>query len=246
VAGRLVQTPRFAAAGCGAKYRLPRLAAAWDVGVEDDGFQTAFAGFNPSLLSILEFWMTPRMSGAELSLFSSFLRCSDNYFEFGAGGSTCLAAGLVKTSVTSIDSSQQWLDDVANYCATTNQPIKPELIYADIGPTYSWGFPAGESQRRKWPAYHEGCWVNPRASDADLYLVDGRFRVACFMQTVLHCRPDSLILIHDFASRDYYQVVREVAREIAKAGDLSVFQPLQANVRSRAREILEAHQFDIK
>ncbi len=187
--------------------------------------------------------MTPRMSAAELSLFLSFLRCADNYFEFGAGGSTCLASGLASTSVTSIDSSQQWLDDVATYCATTNQPVKPDLICVDIGPTGEWGAPAGVAERAKWPRYHSSCWSNPSAADADLYLVDGRFRVACFMQTILHCRPESLILIHDFASRKEYHVVREVAREVATGEDLAVFQPMQGSVRGRAREILEAHRF---
>ncbi len=187
--------------------------------------------------------MTPRMSETELGLFLSFLRCADNYFEFGAGGSTCLASGLAKTSVTSVDSSQKWLDDVAEYCATTNQPVKPELICVDVGPTGLWGYPVGESERGKWPTYHGSCWENSRALAADLYLVDGRFRVACFMQTVLRCRSDSLVLVHDFASRKEYHVVREVAREIATAEELSVFQPLQTNVRSRVMEILEAHKF---
>jgi hypothetical protein len=188
--------------------------------------------------------MTPRMSEAEVSLFQSFLGCSENYFEFGAGGSTCFAAKLVKTSVTSIDSSKQWIDDVAKYCVDIRAPIKPELIYVDIGPTGDWGFPIDDAQQEKWPTYHGSTWCNPAVSQTDLYLVDGRFRVACFMQIVLHCRPDALIVIHDFASRPYYHVVRDVAREIATAEDLSVFQPLQQDVRDRAQTILWEYQFN--
>ena len=56
--------------------------------------------------------MTPRMSAAELGLLASFLRCAQHYYEFGAGGSTCLAASLVAQSVTAVDSSQAWLDEV--------------------------------------------------------------------------------------------------------------------------------------
>ena len=68
-------------------------------------------------------------------------------------------------------------------------------------------------ERESWRAYHEGVWAEPEASRADLYLVDGRFRVACFMQTLLHASPDALVAIHDFAKRPQYHVVQEVARE---------------------------------
>jgi hypothetical protein len=75
-------------------------------------------------------------------------------------------------------------------------------------------------------------------------MVDGRFRVACFMQILLRCDPDALIMVHDFKSRQPYHVVREVAREIAAVEDMSVFLPLGGGFRRRAREILSAHQFD--
>lgn len=187
--------------------------------------------------------MTPRMSAAELGLLASFLRCAQHYFEFGAGGSTCLAASLVAKSVTAVDSSQAWLDEVAAYCAATAQPRKPQLIHVDIGPIRDWGYPADDTAREKWPVYHDGVWEHPRAKSADLFLVDGRFRVACFMQIILHTGPDSLIAIHDFASRKEYHVVREVAREIARSEDLAVFMPLPGDATAPAARILEAHRF---
>jgi hypothetical protein len=164
------------------------------------------------------------MSAAELGLLASFLRCAQHYFEFGAGGSTCLAASLVAQSVTA-------------------EPRKPQLIHVDIGPIRDWGYPADDTAREKWPVYHDGVWEHPRAKSADLFLVDGRFRVACFMQIILHTGPDSLIAIHDFASRKEYHVVREVAREIARSEDLAVFMPLPGDATAPAARILEAHRF---
>src|SRR5208283_3476786 len=102
-------------------------------------------------------------------------------------------------------------------------------------PTATWGDPKDSSARDKWPSYHNKIWTNPAASDADLYLVDGRFRVACFMQIVLNCEPDALIVFHDFAGRKNYHVVREVAREIAIGEELSVFQPRKGKIRKRAQ-----------
>jgi hypothetical protein len=183
------------------------------------------------------------MSASELSLFSSFLACSEHYFEFGSGGSTCHAVTLVKTSVTTIDSSRKWLEDVAKHCVSTGTRIMPKLIHVDIGPTGPWGYPTDQSRSGKWPIYHSAVWGYPAASGADLYLVDGRFRVACFMQIILHCRIGSLILFHDFASRKEYHAVRDVAREIAAAEDLSVFLPFHNADESRTKEILKKYEF---
>ena len=53
----------------------------------------------------------------------------------------------------------------------------------------------------RWSQYSAIVWDYEGTQDADLYLVDGRFRVACFIQTLMHCKPDAVILIHDYAPR---------------------------------------------
>lgn len=168
--------------------------------------------------------MVPRMSAEEAALFLSFIRNSRNYVEFGTGGSTVVASRHVKTSILSVDSSQQWLDQVKNACAESE--TKPELVFIDIGPTGEWGYPTDASTKARWPDYHSAIWKIPHSASADLYLIDGRFRVACFAQTVLHCEPTAIIGIHDFSSRPNYHCVREIADEIASAGDMSFFRPL--------------------
>jgi hypothetical protein len=75
-------------------------------------------------------------------------------------------------------------------------------------------------------------------------MIDGRFRVACFMQVLLHSRRDALIMIHDFDFRNEYHVVREVAREIAVAGSLSLFIRRGDRNETHIREILAAHEYD--
>jgi hypothetical protein len=188
--------------------------------------------------------MNPCMSNPERALFQSFLRCSDRYLEFGSGGSTCLAANLVTKYVLSTDSSEEWLRDVESYCQTNSVRTMPRLFHSDIGPTCEWGRPAGVDSRDKWPNYHRRIWSEPMSSDCDLYMVDGRFRVACFMQVLLHSRGNALIMMHDFRSRPEYHVIENVAREIASAEDLSVFRPITGDIIPVARRILEDHEFD--
>jgi hypothetical protein len=164
------------------------------------------------------------MSAEEAALFLSFVKNSRHYVEFGTGGSTVLASKHVKNSILSVDSSRQWLDQVRDACVA--RQTKPELSFVDIGPTGDWGVPIDPSTKSRWPDYHSAIWEMPRSATADLYLVDGRFRVACFAQIVLHCRPNAIIGIHDFSSRPNYHCVREIAQEIATAGDMSFFLPL--------------------
>ena len=168
--------------------------------------------------------LLPRMSNEEAALFLAFVRNSRNYVEFGTGGSTVVASRHVQSSILSVDSSQDWLDQVSTACASSQ--TKPELIFIDIGPTGEWGYPIDASMKSRWPDYHSAIWKMPHSARADLYFVDGRFRVACFAQIVLHGNPNAIIGIHDFGSRPRYHCVREIAREVATAGDISFFRPL--------------------
>lgn len=184
--------------------------------------------------------MQPCMSAKEFDLFLAFIRKCRHYAEFGAGGSTYVASQHVAESIVSLDSSVEWLENVQTACA--GHKVQPKLIHIDIGPIGEWGYPTDPKTRNSWPAYHEAMFAVHSPEQTDLYMVDGRFRVACFAQTVLHARKDALIMIHDFSSRPHYHGVREIAREIACAEDLSVFMPLPG-VEERARNLLEAHKF---
>jgi hypothetical protein len=173
----------------------------------------------PALLS-----MRPAMLTSELDLFLSIICCSKNYVEFGAGGSTACAVHLVRDSIISVDSSQEWLEKIRLYCDKQQVSVKPVLIFADIGPTKELGHPRDETNRNQWPAYYKSVWATKGATDADTYLVDGRFRVASFLQVMLRASSRAIVLIHDFANRPEYHAVYDFAREIARADNLSVFQ----------------------
>jgi hypothetical protein len=182
--------------------------------------------------------MLPRMSDPELILFRSFQAKSARYLEFGCGGSTVLASANAKEWIVAVDSSEEWLQHVAAACATA--PTAPELVFADIGKVGDWGYPVDPAARPRWAGYHSDVFQTlPKSRDADFIMVDGRFRVACFAQAILHCPSTALIGFHDFQSRPQYHVVRELGREIAAMGDMSIFAPLEG-ARERAIQILDA------
>lgn len=173
-----------------------------------------------------------------------FLCSSDHYLEFGAGGSTCIAARLVRNAVTAVDSSAQWLRDVEQACSGEDCRVKPVMFHVDIGPTGAWGRPVDPSTQSRWPSYYEAVWERPASSGADLYLVDGRFRVACFMNILLSCRSDAVVMIHDYASRAQYHVISQVAREVARAEDFSAFVCMPGQSRAALRAILAAYRLN--
>jgi hypothetical protein len=183
------------------------------------------------------------MEASEQALFVAFLQLASIYVEFGCGGSTVLAASLVSKEIIALDSSRDWLDQVAAECIETKLPVQPKLVFADIGPTGEWGRPVDDGCKERWPSYSTAIWEEPLAGDADLYLVDGRFRVACFLETLLRCRSDSIILIHDFAVREEYHVVRQFGREIATTANLSAFVRRPAYKQDRLLETLEKARY---
>ena len=186
--------------------------------------------------------MNIRMDHRELALFEAFLHHSKRFVEFGSGGSTVLAARFVKQTIVSVDSSTAWLEDVSNAIAPTSS-AEIHFKHVDIGPIKEWGYPVGTSRREQWPQYSTAVWNEAAAQDFDLALIDGRFRVPCFCEAIIHAPVGALIMIHDF-HRASYQVVREVARQIASIDTMAVFIKGADSLAGRARELADRHRFD--
>jgi hypothetical protein len=188
--------------------------------------------------------MTPHMTDSEIQLFLSFLRNSQVYVEFGCGGSTVLAAMTVTDKVISVDSDIQYINKVKE--ATANCKLHPDIHYINIGPVGEWSTPTDSSFTNEWINYYSSVWNQISSRYADLFLVDGRFRVACFAQIYLNSHQGSIVAIHDFPSRHkhYYEIL-ELGKVIASTDDISFFS-LYTNKRSTAKRILQKHLFDYK
>jgi hypothetical protein len=187
--------------------------------------------------------MQPAMLPSEIDLFKSVMRCATKYVEFGCGGTTVLAQSMGCASIVTIDSSLEWLEKVRKACAPNEKP-EIKVIHVNIGAVKDLGYPKDDSCKALWDAYHSAPWTDPDLALADTYLVDGRFRVACVMQTALHCSNHAVVMVHDFANRPYYHCVLEIMREIARTDNLSVFQVRSDFERARAEGLLAQHARD--
>jgi hypothetical protein len=180
----------------------------------------------------------------EQVLFLSFLRCASRYLEFGTGGSTHAAALCVSQSVISVDSSKEWLQTVEDACDVSCVKTKPRLVHVDIGELKEWGYPKDEFRRPDWPNYHSLVWDLEESTEAEFYLVDGRFRVACFLQIIARVQRRVPIAIHDFADRPQYHGILAFADEIARAERMSIFMRKQPVDLEKLQQVLNEHRYN--
>ena len=133
--------------------------------------------------------------------------------EYGSGGSTIYAATEGVTVITT-ESSSHWLLELIGASKEKNLPGDIIPLHADIGVTKEWGYPADESKWRSWPSYSQKAWqyCSDNSITPDLVLIDGRYRVACFIASCVNTTAPMRILFDDFAGRPYYHIVMNIVK----------------------------------
>jgi hypothetical protein len=179
----------------------------------------------------------PRMSQAELALLMRVLSSGRlRYAEFGAGGSTRLAALAGFDAMVSVESDAASAQKVRSDPAVAEKIAagKADVLHADIGPVGAWGAPVDRTSAEKWPTYLARMWDQwaIRKAFPDLVLVSGRFRVASCLSVALLAatRPAGgqppLVLIHDMSdARPGYKLVFEAFRVIEHVDTLCLMTP---------------------
>jgi hypothetical protein len=99
------------------------------------------------------------------------------------------------------------------------------IFPVDIGPTGNWGHPESDANKHLFEAYSSSIFDSLDPKSIDLALIDGRFRVACTLKTILSCHqnPSMSILIHDFWNRQPYHVVLKYLDVVKKVDTIGLF-----------------------
>lgn len=129
--------------------------------------------------------------------------------EYGSGGSTFAALRRGVKFVMSVESDRAWADQIATALDAEFPADRFLIHHADIGPTKAWGQPADRSGFRRYHLYATAIWDHPRFRHPDLVLIDGRFRVACFLATMIRCTRPVTVLIDDYIDRESYHWIEE-------------------------------------
>ena len=182
----------------------------------------------------------PHFDPVSLELFSRLLAGRKTYVEYGSGGSTVLASkqGCKTISIES---------DFA-FAQSVKRKVGPnvKMVHVYIGPTSDWGVPFFNGnggafiKRPLWSRYPKAPWRY--IPTADLVLVDGRFRVACALQSVIHgCQT---ILMDDYADRPHYKVLERFADLSSMTGRMAVFTPKRDFDIAQCKLICEQYYMD--
>lgn len=135
----------------------------------------------------------------DMMAFTSFLTKETTFFEFASGCSSIIAKYYTKKSYA-VEGNQKWYDiGVAN-------GLRNNLLFKDLkcdgsGPMLSW--PGKKSTIADWKNFIQ---AYKEEYDADVILIDGRFRVACALDIFAKIRNDTVILLHECGRKQYDEI----------------------------------------
>ena len=163
------------------------------------------------------------MPEAEATHLASHYAAASVILEYGSGGSTVLAAELPGKTVFSVESDAAWLAGLQGWFDANLTPSRPILHHADIGPTKAWGAPATEKHFRRWPRYPNSVWERADFQHPDVVLIDGRFRLACLLTTLLRISRPVVALVDDYIDRPGYHTVETLVAPTRMIGRMAQF-----------------------
>jgi len=161
---------------------------------------------------------------------------SVSYAEFGTGESTVFMAGYSRATIRSIETDRTWVERVRKSC-----PRPVELIHVDLGPTSSWGRPAGYTHSAHFDDYFSAAFAG--GYSPDFILIDGRFRVACFLKSLLLAEPGTTIVVDDYVNRGQYHIVEELVEPDFVGARQAFFTRPQSIPRARVENLLDKFEY---
>ena len=176
-------------------------------------------------------------SSRKKEVFRRLLEQSKGYFEYGCGGSTAIANGMINLlRITSVETDFEWAKKVHEVCPDVN------MIWVDIGPTKEFGQPVDETLRLGWPRVPE-VWVLAE-QPYDLVLIDGRFRVACAALICLQPKHVKRICFDDFTTRPQYHVILPFIDILETVDTMIICQPKVGLDRDALQILYETYKYE--
>ena len=151
-------------------------------------------------------------------LFKKYVRNSKLYYEYGVGKSTKWVLENTKSKVIAVDSDKAWISKIN---INNLYDARLQTIWVDLGELTNWGRPISYKKRDNFIFYISKLWLGE--NKPDLVLVDGRFRVACFLYSLLNSKINTYIFFDDYNNRPWYHIVEEIIPIHEKCGRQSVF-----------------------
>lgn len=191
--------------------------------------------------------LRPEMTDAEIGVLRECFSKANSLLEFGSGGSTLLAVRSPSLRrIWSVENDPAWVARlrVQPEVDAAERSGRLHRLAVDVGPVGDYGFPLDHTTQPAWPRYHEAVWDDAAATETDLILVDGRFRVACAMAALAHCRPHAILLFHDFWNRTHYHPLLAFTDWLGSCDSLAILRRKPVIDPVKFDAVRAAHRFN--
>jgi len=107
----------------------------------------------------------------------------------------------------------------------TNGTVNLYLDHVDLGEVGAWGTPINIARYGDFWKYSVAPWKKATELNVvpDTVLIDGRFRVACFLYSLLSARVGTTIIFDDYFDRPHYFVSEKYCAVELRVGRVGVF-----------------------
>lgn len=156
--------------------------------------------------------------------------------EYGTGGSTIL--GLKGGNIViGAETDILWLNKLAEQIKAIGLSNSFHPCHMDIGATKELGYPKedlsgplGGKIAKAFLASSYKPWHLCRSQglNPDVILVDGRFRVACFLTSLAMAQSGAILLFDDYKDRPHYHVVEKIISPEGYTGRMALFRKAES------------------
>ena len=153
------------------------------------------------------------------NLFKKILSKTKVYGEYGCGLSTNWVLKNTQADILSVDTSKVWIESVKSTNIKFKNRLNIKLI--NLGEVGNWGWPLSYDFASNFNAYND--WIWRQLSSPDTVLIDGRFRVCCFLTSLKYAKKGTKIIFDDYCNRPYYHLVENYIQKEETYGRQCLF-----------------------
>ena len=155
------------------------------------------------------------------ALFKNLISEVKTYFEYGCGKSTEYMYKKSNASIFSVDTSKKWAAKTLNLSKDSNRE-RLNVKWIDVGDVADWGYPISFEKKQNFVKYANWFWefgLKP-----DLVVIDGRFRILCFLTSIKFASIGTQIIFDDYTNRPFYHVAEDFLKIKNTCGRQALFE----------------------
>lgn len=158
------------------------------------------------------------LPAAEANLVRSYYKQANVILEYGSGGSTVLGAGMKNKVIYSVESDQQWAENLhSGFAVYKDESSIVHMHHVNIGETQKWGKAINDKNWREYWKYPMSVWERDDFQQPDVILVDGLYRPACVVTAMMMTNTKVDLLFDDFMNpRKNWEEVRPRFEALSK------------------------------